>query len=201
MIDKYETVGIGAMRLLQRRLRKSNSIMNTNNFRLVGLLLAGTSLIAPVAAHAYTMTTTIPAGTQIRFHLDSQLSSNGSKTGQRFTFTMLDPIAIGDRVVVPSGSVGQGTVLLAGPAAWAGHEGDLTLQLDSVQTATGQILKFTDQRLEVNGPKFRGSESLFHTSIMTLPKDLQGHDVTIDTNRTLTTDLTSSATVVGADQP
>ena len=175
-------------------------MMDTKYFTLAGLVLAGASLIAPVVSSAdeTTTTTTIPAGTQISFHLDAPLSSNESKTGQQFTFTTLDPIATGDRVIVPSGAKGEGTVILAGPAAYDGHEGDLTLRLDSVQAPDGRILTFADQRLEVNGRKFRGDKSLFHTTIMTMPEDLQGQDVSIDTGRTLTMVLTSSATVVAA---
>jgi hypothetical protein len=93
----------------------------------------------------------LPAGTHLRFHLDRPLSSDRSKTGQRFSFVLLAPVALGGRVVVPGGAVGTGTLLLAGHAGTSGHEGDLTLRLDTLRAANGAQVMFCGQRLRING--------------------------------------------------
>jgi hypothetical protein len=93
----------------------------------------------------------IPAGTRLRFHVDAPLSSNGSKTGQAFGFILLDPIQVDGRVIAASGAVGSGTVFLAGHAGNQGHEGDLTLRLDSLNTTGDAGVTFDDQRFQING--------------------------------------------------
>jgi hypothetical protein len=45
----------------------------------------------------------------------------------------------------------MGTLLLAGKAGTSGHEGDLTLRLDSIPTVSGRQLIFDDQRMRING--------------------------------------------------
>lgn len=126
---------------------------------LLGVGVSGIAAVVPASAgeagnavgDQRTAAIVVPAGTRVRFHLDSALSSGESKTGQAFSFTLLDPIAVASRVLVPAGAEGAGTVLLAGHAGTGGHEGDLTLRLDSVGSADGKRLAFVDQRFEING--------------------------------------------------
>ena len=93
----------------------------------------------------------VPAGAHVRFHLDAALSSAKSKTGQHFSFTLLDPIEVASNVLAAAGAPGDGTVMLAGHAGNSGHEGDLTLRLDSVRSVDGSRLAFADQRVQING--------------------------------------------------
>jgi hypothetical protein len=105
----------------------------------------------PTSSKAPAIGTIVPAGVHVRFHLDAPLSSMHSTTGQHFTFTLLDPITVGGSHIVNVGARGNGTVLLAGHAGAGGHEGDLTLRLDYVQTPGHNELAFNDARFEVNG--------------------------------------------------
>lgn len=93
----------------------------------------------------------IPAKTALRFNVTQQLSSEKSTTGQRFDFVMLDPIVVDGRTVVAAGTTGHGTLLLAGHAGNAGHEGDLTLRLDVIPTVDDRQMIFADQLLRING--------------------------------------------------
>jgi hypothetical protein len=102
-------------------------------------------------AHADEPAGSIPAGTRLRFHLTAPVSSNSSKTGQLFQFVLIDPIAIDGRTIAAAGAVGFGTVYLAGHAGTSGHEGDLTLRLDSLPTVDSHNVYFADQRFTVNG--------------------------------------------------
>ena len=94
---------------------------------------------------------TIPAGARVRFHLLSAISSNRSRTGDRFAFALLAPIAYDDATIPVDGTTGLGTVFLAGHAGNGGHEGDLTLRLDSLRTADGRTVTFDDQRFKIDG--------------------------------------------------
>ena len=93
----------------------------------------------------------IPAQTHVRFHLLEPVSSSANRTGDAFRFALLEPITVDGRIVAPAGALGSGTVLLAGHAGAGGHEGDLTLRLDSVGGADHDEVNFRDQRLSING--------------------------------------------------
>jgi len=93
----------------------------------------------------------VPANTPLAVHLTAPISSNGSKSGSTFAFVTVDPVVVGGKTVVAAGAPGTGTLILAGHAGWSGHEGDLTLRFDSVQTVDGQLLQLNDQRVEING--------------------------------------------------
>ncbi len=93
----------------------------------------------------------MPAGTHVRFHVDAPISSNDSKTGDTFAFVLLAPIVLVDRTIRVEGTTGSGTIFLAGHAGSQGHEGDLTLRLDSLHTADGRTFTFDDQRFEIDG--------------------------------------------------
>jgi hypothetical protein len=113
--------------------------------------LAKPALDTPPAQNAPAIGVVVPAGTRIRFHLDAPLSSAQSTTGQRFTITLLDPILFDTTTIAAAGAHGDGTVLLAGHAGTGGHEGDLTLRLDTVDTPNGNRLACGDTRVEING--------------------------------------------------
>jgi hypothetical protein len=117
------------------------------------MILAAAILIAaltakPVGASA---PVSLPAGTHIRFHLVRPLKSDRNKSGQRFSFVLIQPVEVAGRVVVADGTVGFGTVVLAGHNGTSGHEGDLTLRLDGVPAVNGAQVMFCQQRLRING--------------------------------------------------
>ncbi|MBD5607041.1 MAG: hypothetical protein IAI48_18440, partial [Candidatus Eremiobacteraeota bacterium] len=93
----------------------------------------------------------MPAGTHVHFHVDAPISSSNSKTGDTFAFVLLAPIVLVDRTIPVEATTGSGTVFLAGHAGSQGHEGDLTLRLDSLHTADGRTFTFDDQRFEIDG--------------------------------------------------
>jgi hypothetical protein len=148
--------------------------------------------------------TVVPAGTQVRFHLDTALSSAQNKTGERFSFTLLEPIMVDSRVLVPAVAQGMGTVLLAGHAGTSGHEGDLTLRLDWVRAVDGNQLAFTDQRFEINGRNRKAASSLLHL----IPfagfgaRYIRGDESRVDPDRPIETVLKNAATVeAGSEDP
>jgi hypothetical protein len=93
----------------------------------------------------------IPAGTRLTFHVTAPISSSESKTGQPFAFVLSAPITAGPRSIPVDGTTGLGTIFLAGHAGTSGHEGDLTLRLDSLRTSDGHVVTFDDQRFQING--------------------------------------------------
>jgi hypothetical protein len=127
--------------------------------------------------------TIVPPGSRIRFHLDGPVSSNGSKAGQRFDFTMLDPVIVGSQTVVLAGAHGEGTILVAGHAGNQGHEGDLTLRIDEVATPNGDWLAFDDTSVEINGTNRKVAAALlgFVPIVGTGAFFIRGRDITVGT--------------------
>jgi hypothetical protein len=167
---------------------------------LLLLALLGASFLPALADET---PCTIPAGTRVQFHLLAPLSSNESKTGQAFAFVLLQPIEAAGCAIPVDGTKGSGTVYLAGRSGNLGHEGDLTLRIDTLQTARGRFVTFDDQRFEVNGGN-RKAES----STLGLVPDagvaaifIHGKDIRLDTTTPIETDLLRPAGVTNGPVP
>jgi len=155
------------------------------------------SASAPAAASSPgTPAVAIPAGYRLRFHVDALISSNGSKTGQTFGFVLLDPIQVDGQVVAPSGAVGSGTVFLAGHAGNQGHEGDLTLRLDSLDAAADAGITFADQRFQINGRNRKAAATIlgFVPYAGLGAMFIRGSDIRVDPSMPIETVLLRPAT-------
>lgn len=139
----------------------------------------------------------VPAGARVRFHVVAPLSSDGSTTGQSFSFVLLDPIVAGGRTIAAPGAAGAGTVLLAGKAGSGGHEGDLTLRLDSVPTVDGLVLYFDDQQVRINGKNAKAASALlgFVPIVGIAAEFIRGAEIRIGTTTPIETTLLHAAIV------
>jgi hypothetical protein len=145
----------------------------------------------------------VPAGTTVRFHVNQALSSKTSKSGQQFTYTVMLPIRAHGAVIVPAGAQGVGHVLLAGHAGTGGHEGDLTLLLESVKMPHGRSLVFLNQRLEINGRnrKIMSGVLGFVPLVGIGAMFIRGSEVKIDVHTPVETVLQEGAVIVSMTAP
>lgn len=74
----------------------------------------------------------VPAGTVLTVRTGQALSSKASQTGQTFLATLAQPISVGGRPALPSGSTVSGTVVTAKAKGKVKGEGQLDLQLTSI---------------------------------------------------------------------
>lgn len=79
----------------------------------------------------------VPAGTELTLALDTTLSSGTSATGDTFTATMVEPIVIEDREVIPAGSTIEGRVTEATAARQGAGKGTLGLSFGALRLASG----------------------------------------------------------------
>lgn len=163
-----------------------------------GLLAFATSTVAFADTTAMnTSARYVPAGTRLKFHLTAPIQSNESKTGQAFYFSLLTPIVLGDTSIPIEGTTGSGTVYLAGHAGSSGHEGDLTLRLDSLRTTDGQLVQFADQRFKINGR----NRKVIGALLGAIPyagigaRFIRGSDVRVDPTTPIETVLARPATI------
>lgn len=142
----------------------------------------------------------IDAGTHLKFHLAAPLSSNDSKTGQHFDFVLLDPILVDGKTLFATGAAGLGTLLLAGKAGTSGHEGDLTLRIDSVCDAGGTLMTFDDQRIAINGQNKKLQSHIlgFIPYVGVGARLIRGSDIAIAPSTPIETVLLRPATITEA---
>jgi len=170
--------------------------------------IGGALSIAALAATALASTeprlrvVDIPSGTHVRFHVNAPLSSNESKTGQRFGFILVEPIVVAGQVVAPAGDGGEGTVLLAGPAGMKGHEGDLTLRIDFVEEADGSDVVFDNQHFEINGTNAKAASALagFIPIVGFFAQFMRGQDEHLGVNHEIETVLDRPASILTAPE-
>jgi hypothetical protein len=112
------------------------------------MTMTAAALADPAPAPA---TAVVPAQTTVRFHLIDPVSSDKSTSGTPLRFALLDPIVVDGTTLAPAGTIGLGTLILAGHAGTSGHEGDLTLRLDTLPAADGRQITFDNQRIRING--------------------------------------------------
>jgi len=81
----------------------------------------------------------IPAGTPITVRLQQSLSSASASPGERFDAVIDQPVAVGDRILLPVGTPVSGHVTVARRSGRLRHPGELGLALDTVTLGQQQI--------------------------------------------------------------
>jgi hypothetical protein len=75
----------------------------------------------------------IPSGTLLRVRVDQALSTRRNRRGDRFTATLMEPVAVNGQDVLPSGTRLAGRVLVAAPSGRLKGRARLILALDSFE--------------------------------------------------------------------
>ena len=91
---------------------------------------ASSALSAPPGASAPTAPVSgakLATGTPVIISIGQLLSSNSSKTGDKFPIALATPIVVDGQVVAPAGATGMGEVVYADPAGGGGTPGKLVL--------------------------------------------------------------------------
>jgi hypothetical protein len=99
----------------------------------------------------------VPSGTTLTVRVGQALSSKTSQAGQTFLATMAQPVSVGGRSAIPSGSTVSGTVVSAKAKGKFKGEGELSLALRSI-TVHGHTYNITTQVLD-NTSKGKGKRT------------------------------------------
>jgi hypothetical protein len=92
---------------------------------------------------------TVPEGTEFKLQLHTTLNSSTSKPGDRIMCTLIDPVAVEDRDVLPKGVRIDGHVGESRAAARRGKGGLLTIVFDTVELPNGQKVAILGSLTEV----------------------------------------------------
>jgi len=106
---------------------------------LVRLFLAGALFLPPGLAAQTPEPVTVPALTPVVIRLDEIISSNKHKPGDRFMITVAEDVRVGDVVVIPAGSTGEGEVIHAAKSGAGGKAGELILAARFVRVGETEV--------------------------------------------------------------
>jgi hypothetical protein len=83
---------------------------------------------------------TIPEGTSISVRINSTLSTETSKDGERFTGTLDSPIVVDEMVIAEKGARVEGRVAESTPSGRVKGKAELAVVLTSLATSDGQVV-------------------------------------------------------------
>jgi hypothetical protein len=81
----------------------------------------------------------VPALTPVLVKVDEEISSNRHKSGDRFRLVIAEDVRIGDVVVIPAGSAGEGEVVHASKSGIGGKAGELILAARFVRVGDTEV--------------------------------------------------------------
>jgi hypothetical protein len=98
----------------------------------LGILLAGTIALAGSKAMHRTTAVAVPEETALRVSLNQSISSNRSRPGDHFEATVVEPVVVDGKTVIPEGAQVQGLVVDSRPSGRLRGRASLRLALESV---------------------------------------------------------------------
>jgi len=118
---------------------------------LAGLLTAGLvpRLVAQQNAPGDIEEWTVPEGTEFKLQLHTTVNSKTSKAGDRVLSTLIDPVAVEDREVLPKGVRIDGHVGEVREAARKGKGGYLYVVFDTVELPNGEKVAIIGSLTEI----------------------------------------------------
>ncbi len=131
---------------------------------------------------------TVPEGTEFKLQLHSTISSKSSKPGDRILSTLLDPVSVEDRDVLPKGVRIDGHVGEVKEAGRRGKGGYLTLVFDTIELPNGEKVAILGSLTEVFSSEGGGRP------IVGPEGDLKGHGA----SRKTQTAIVAGSTAAGA---
>jgi len=82
---------------------------------------------------------TVPSLTPVFLKLGADISSNVNKPGDRFPISVAEDVRVGDSVVIPAGSAGEGEVVHAAKSGAGGKAGELILAARFVRVGDVEV--------------------------------------------------------------
>ena len=92
---------------------------------------------------------TIPEGTEFKLQLHTTVNSKTTKAGDRVMSTLIDPVAVEDREVLPKGVRIDGHVVEVKGAGRKGKGGYIYVQFDTVELPTGEKVAIVGSLTEI----------------------------------------------------
>lgn len=147
----------------------------------VGSDQSGKAAHQPAQGSTQAQMVSVPAGTELTLALDKTLSSETSQVGDSFSATVVEPIVMDGREVIPAGSTILGRILEAAPAKRGAGKATLTLAFGALRLPTGfrtdivgSFQEVSDSKKKRNAAVIGGSAAGGALLGRILGKDTQG---------------------------
>ncbi len=100
----------------------------------------------------------MPAGTLVKIQLDTILDSENTKAGAVVSYTVVEDVKVNDRVVIPAGRQGRGSVLNVSPSGNLGKGGSIEVSFTGLEAIDETNLKvgMTDRTIKEFNSKTQG---------------------------------------------
>jgi len=123
----------------------------------------------------------IPAGTVIPVKLESAISTSYAAMGDQFTATLPADVIVGDKILLPAGSVIRGTVGKMNKANLCRKEGKILLMFDHIVTPAGKQLPVYAYMTGYSNVNYEGYITGGTSYIKELKKDAsKGKDIVVN---------------------
>jgi hypothetical protein len=99
----------------------------------------------------------IPPGTVARLLLLTDISASQNKKGDQFQARLMEPIGIGERLILPEGCLFEGQINHRTPPRYLGRSGSLHLVFENIIFPTGETVKIS---ASLNSAESVGTSSL-----------------------------------------
>jgi hypothetical protein len=136
---------------------------------LACLVTAGTAVATQQEASSESEEWTVPEGTEFKLQLHTTVNSRTSKTGDRVMATLIDPVAVEDREVLPRGTRVDGHVGEVKAAGRKGKGGYLYIAFDTVELPNGEKVAIMGSLTEIFSSEDAGD------SAVGVEGELKGH--------------------------
>jgi len=103
---------------------------------------------------------TIPEGTEFKLQLHTTVNSRTSKTGDRVMATLIDPVAVEDREVLPKGARVDGHIGEVKAAGRKGKGGYLYIVFDTVELPNGEKVAIVGSLTEIFSSEGAGDSAV-----------------------------------------
>ena len=159
---------------------------------LVGLFLVGTSpRLAAQDEEPDTEEWTIPEGTEFKLQLHTTVNSKTTKAGDRVLATLIDPVAVEDREVLPKGIRIDGHIVEVKGAGRKGKGGYIYIQFDTVELPTGEKVAIVGSLTEIFASE--GNDN----SLVGVEGELRGRGASRKTQMAMIGAITGAGVAVG----
>lgn len=132
----------GANPNIANQKQKGSTRGQTVILEATGLTPEMISTLAPTQPASGTAIQTGPVkldtGTRAQVVLLRSLSASKNRRGDSFLARVVEPVRLGSRIVLPEGSLLEGTVLKATPPRWLSRPGSLNLTFTGLRTPQGE---------------------------------------------------------------
>lgn len=111
--------------------------MNNRHKRTASAFLSLAMILSLVSLASGQRLVTVPVGTVIGLRMDTHISSDTSRVGDRFTATVFREVTVDGRAAVPAGAKVEGHIAAVTPAERASKAGTLAIAFDRIVFSRG----------------------------------------------------------------